>query len=422
VTDQPSLPSLAGADWLTWKPVGEIFTAIGSQGFDIRAVGGVVRDTLLERSVSDVDFATTALPEEVMECAQKAGLKVIPTGLDHGTVSIIDDGNAYEVTTLRRDVETYGRHAKVAYTVDWAQDASRRDFTINALYADAKGVLFDPLGGYGDIASRTIRFIGNANERVREDYLRILRFFRFNATFGDGDYDADALHACVKGRGGLQSLSAERINTELVQLLIASNSSYALRKMFDYGLLVGVLGAVPHLSRFERLIAIEAHLEEEPDAMSRLAVLAIMTLEDTGRLTQRLRLSNAQAKRLEQACGFHGFNADMDDVSVRSTLYAMGRTGCRAAALMAWAASGEDASDTRWRKLLSRIGEMPVPELPLQGADIVKMGVPPGPVVGEILCDIETRWIAGDFMATRPALLEMAQELSATRGETHTGL
>jgi poly(A) polymerase len=175
---------------------------------------------------------------------------------------------------------------------------------------------------------------------------------------------------------------------------------------------------VPHLSRFERLIVIEAHLGEEPDAMSRLAVLAIMTLEDTARLRQRLRLSNKQAKRLEQACGFRGFNCDMDDVSVMSTLYAMGRSGCRAAALMAWAVSGEDASDTRWHKLLGRIGEMSVPELPLQGADIVKMGVPPGPVVGEILRDIETHWIAGDFIATKSVLLEMAQGLIATHGGT----
>lgn len=413
MSQRSSLPSLAGADWLAWKPVCEVFAAIGAQGFDIRAVGGAVRDTLLSRSVSDVDFATAALPEQVMECAGKAGLKVIPTGLDHGTVTIIAEGKPFEVTTLRKDVETYGRRAKVAYTDDWAEDASRRDFTINALYAGADGALFDPLGGYGDIVDRNIRFIGDAGERVREDYLRILRFFRFNATFGEGEFDAGALHACVRARGGLQDLSAERVNSELMRLLCAPRAAGALRKMFDYGLLVDVLGSVPYLSRLERLIAIEAHLGDEPDAVLRLAALAMAVVDDAFRLTQRLRLSNTQRKCLEQAFGFRGLIADMDDAGVRINLYAMGRPGCRDAALMAWAASGDAVSDTRWRALLTRIADMPVPEFPLQGADIVKIGVPQGPAVGETLREIETRWIAGDFALTRAELLEIAQGLAA---------
>ncbi len=407
-----SLPSLAGADWLAWKPVCEIFKAIESQGFVIRAVGGVVRDTLLSRDVSDVDFATTALPEEVMECAIKAGLKAIPTGLDHGTVTIIADGKPFEVTTLRKDVETYGRHAKVAYTDDWGQDASRRDFTINALYAGADGTLFDPLGGYGDIANRKIRFIGDAGERVREDYLRILRFFRFNAAFGEGDYDARALHACVQGRGGLHGLSAERVNSELMRLLRAPRAAEALRKMFDYGLLVDVLGAVPHFSRLERLIAIEMHLGDGSDAELRLAALALCTLEDAALLTQRLRLSNTQRQRLEQASGFRSFVSDMDEAAVRSALYRLGRHGCRDAMFMAWAASGDAETDPDWRGLLARIEDIPVPEFPLQGADIMKMGVPEGSAIGEILCEIESRWMAGDFASSRSELLEAARELA----------
>ena len=410
----PSLPSLAGAHWLAWESVYEIFKAIGTRGFDIRAVGGAVRDTLLSRGVSDVDFATTALPEEVMECAEKAGLKVIPTGLDHGTVTLISNGKPFEITTLRKDVETYGRRAKVAYTDDWAQDASRRDFTINALYADADGTLFDPLGGYGDIAERKIRFIGDAGERVREDYLRILRFFRFNAAFGGDEFDTAALRACVRGRGGLHGLSAERVNSELMRLLCAPRATRALRKMFDYGLLVEVLGAVPHLSQFERLIAIEAHLGDEPDAMLRLAALVIVIHEDALRLRERLRLSKAQQRRLEQACGFRGLTADMDDTGVRTVLYAMGQSGCRDAARMAWAASGDAEPDTNWHSLLTRIAEMPVPTFPLQGADIMEMGVPQGPAVGGILDEIERRWITGDFAETRAELLEMARGVAAS--------
>ena len=411
MSHRSSLPSLEGTDWLAWKPVCEIFTAIGARGFDIRAVGGAVRDTLIAREVSDVDFATTALPEQVMECAKRAGLKVIPTGLDHGTVTVIAENRPFEVTTLRRDVETYGRHAKVAYTDDWAQDASRRDFTINALYVSADGTLYDPLGGYDDIAERKIRFIGDAVARVREDYLRILRFFRFNAAFGDGEFDAEALLACVKGRGGLHSLSAERVNSELMRLLRAPRAAEALRQMFDYGLLVDVLGAVPHLSRLERMIAIEAQMGNDPDAELRLAALVIAVLEDAERLTERLRLSNAQRQRLEQACGFRGLTARMDDAAVRTMLYRVGRPGCEDAALMAWAAAGDAASDTCWHKLFTRIGDMPIPKIPLQGADIIELGAPQGQAVGEILRELETRWIAGDFALTRQQLLEMAQRL-----------
>jgi len=418
---QTSLPSLKGAQWLAWKSVCEIFNAIGARGYDIRVVGGAIRDTLFSRSVSDLDFATTALPEEVMECAAKAGLKVIPTGLKHGTVTIIADGKPFEVTTLRKDVETYGRHAKVAYTDDWAEDASRRDFTINALYADADGALFDPLGGYGDIAERNIRFIGDAGERVREDYLRILRFFRFHAYFGDGEFDARALRACVQGRGGLQGLSAERVNSELMRLLCAPRAAEALQGMFDYGLLVDVLGAVPHLNRLERLIAIEMHLGDEPDAALRLAALVIWTFEDAMRLTQRLRLSNTQRQRLEHGSGFRGFTAEMDDAAVRSILYGIGRSGCRDAALMAWAASGDEASDGGWRALLTRIEKMTVPDFPLHGADIMKLGVPEGPAIGEALRDVETRWIAGDFTLTRAELLEMAHAKAVNIGDKTPG-
>lgn len=407
-----SLSSLAGADWLAWPGVREVFAAIGAKGFEIRAVGGAVRDALMRRRVQDVDFATTAAPETVMDLAQGAGLKVIATGLEHGTVTIIAGGRPFEVTTLRKDVETYGRRAKVSFTDDWLADASRRDFTINALYADADGTLYDPLDAIRDIGARKIRFIGDPRERVAEDYLRILRFFRFNAQFGDGEYDADALRACVSGRDGLRGLSAERVNTELMRLLCADRAAEALRKLFDYGLLVQVLGCVPYLGRLEKLIAIEAHLGMVPDAVLRLGALAVAGRENAARLTGRLRLPKADAKRLEGMCGYYGVKADMNDAEVTRGLYARGRAGFLDTAFMAWAASRDLASDAAWRDSIARIEAMMIPEFPLQGADIVGMGVSPGPAVGNILGEVERRWIAGGFETTRAQLLAAARELA----------
>lgn len=365
---------------------------------------------LLERPVQDVDFATPALPETVMELASKAGLKAKPTGIDHGTVTVVAGGHPFEITTLRKDVETDGRRAKIAYTDDWAADAGRRDFTINALYADAEGTLFDPLEGYGDIEERHVRFIGDARARVREDYLRILRFFRFNADLESGDFDAEGLRACVIEQAGLQELSAERVRSELFRLLSADGALKAVWKMFDYGLLVQILGSVPHLSRLERMISIDTELGMEPDAVLRLAGLAVMIPEDAEQLTERLRLSNSERNRLVLATDYYGMNADMDDFQVRTALYQRGLSGCHNAAFVAWATSGEPASDAGWHRLITRLDDVPIPEFPLQGSDIVKMGVKQGPAVGEILKEVEARWMADDFMDGKVELLEMARE------------
>ncbi len=405
------LPSLAKADWLNWPETRQLFSALGARGQEVRAVGGAVRDTLLGRAVKEVDFATAALPETVMELAAEAGLKAIPTGLDHGTVTVVAGDHAFEVTTLRKDVETYGRHAKIFYTGDWAADAGRRDFTINALYAGEDGTLFDPLGVVGDIGAGHVRFIGDARARVREDYLRILRFFRFNAELEAENFDAEGLQACIREQAGLQKLSAERVRSELLRLLRAGGALKALWKMFDHGLIVQILGGVTYLMRLERLIAIETQLGMEPDAVLRLAGLVLAVPEDAARLSDRLRLSNIERKRLEQASGYRDMHGDMDDGQVRRALYARGRSGCRNAAFMAWAISGDAASDTDWRRLVSRIDDVPVPEFPLQGADIVQLGVPQGPAVGEILKSVEARWTADGCTAGKTELQEMAREL-----------
>jgi len=413
------LPSLAKADWLKWPETRQLFSALGARGQEVRAVGGAVRDTLLGRAVQDVDFATTALPQTVMELAADAGLKAIPTGLDHGTVTLVAGDHAFEVTTLRKDVETYGRHAKIAYTDDWAADAGRRDFTINALYAGEDGTLFDPLGVVGDIGAGQVRFIGDARARVREDFLRILRFFRFNAELEAENFDAEGLQACIREQAGLQKLSAERVRSELLRLLRAGGALRALWKMFDHGLIVQILGGVAYLMRLERLIAIETELGMKPDAVLRLAGLALAVPEDAARLSDRLRLSNTECKRLEQASGYWDMHGDMDEGQLRRALHARGRPGCRDSALMAWAVSGDTIPGSAWRKLVTRIEDLPVPEFPLQGADIVQLGVPQGPAVGEILKSVEARWTAGSCTAGKTELLEMARELiSSKTGET----
>ena len=198
--DKTGLASLKDADWLTRKATQVVFDALSGEGVETRAVGGAVRNAFLKLPVAEVDLATTATPQEVIALAEKAGLKAVPTGIEHGTVTVIADGAPFEVTTLRRDVETFGRHAEVAFTRDWEADAKRRDFTLNALYADREGRVFDPLRGYDDLAAGRVRFIGDPAERIREDYLRILRFFRFNAYYGKGPLDEAGLKACVRER------------------------------------------------------------------------------------------------------------------------------------------------------------------------------------------------------------------------------
>ena len=268
-------PSLKDADWLKRPQVRHVFAALNKDGVTTRAVGGAVRNTLLGLPVAEIDLATTALPERVMTLARKAGLKAVPTGIEHGTVTVIADGIPFEVTTLRRDIETYGRHATVAFTQNWQEDARRRDFTLNALYAASDGTVFDPLGGYGDLIERRVRFIGDPSARIEEDYLRILRFFRFNAYYGKGPLDADGLAACVRLRADLEQLSAERVAGELKRILVAPQAVRAIETLFDYGLLTALLGGVPRLMRFARLVGAEEALGLAPDAALRLAALAV---------------------------------------------------------------------------------------------------------------------------------------------------
>ncbi len=399
------LPRLARAEWLQRPQTQRVFAALAARGHAARAVGGAVRNALLGQAVDDIDIATPALPDEVIAAVTAAGLKAVPTGVAHGTVTVVCDAIPYEVTTLRKDVATHGRHATVAFTDDWIADASRRDFTINALYCAADGETFDPLGGYDDVVARRVRFIGSAAERIREDYLRILRFFRLTAMFGEGAPDADALVACVRERAGLAILSAERVRQELLRLLAARRGPEVVSIMHDYGLVTEVVGAAPRPALLARLTAIEAELGLDPNALLRLAALVVEVPEDGERLRERLRLSNEEeAVLLRAAAPSGGIGAGVSERLAKAYLYAHGQAAYRERLLLDWARSGDAAASPAWRQRFALADTWPVPKLPITGADIMALGVPAGPRVGELLRALENWWIGQDFADDEAAL------------------
>ena len=402
-----SLPSLAGAEWLAKPQTQRVFAALTVAGHGARAVGGCVRNSLMGLAVTDIDIATTALPAETAAAAKAAGFAAIPTGIEHGTITVVADHLPYEVTTLRRDVATDGRRAVVAFTQDWSEDARRRDFTMNALYCAADGTVFDPLGGYGDLKARRVRFIGDPSERIREDYLRILRFFRFHATYGVGVLDADGARACVRLRDGLRQLSAERIGAEMMKLLVAPRAVEAVTEMFELGLLVDVLASAPRMPRFSRLVALERDCAATADAALRLKALAVHVTEDAARLTERLRLSSGQKAVLALAGPRLGTLTHVQDA--RGGLYRMGSADYRRHVLLQWAESGSFVDDEEWLALWNLPVSAPVPPFPLTGRDLLALGFAPGPKMGELLRELEAHWIASDFMAGADELIALAR-------------
>ena len=260
---------VAHAEWFLKPETQAVFACLNREGFEARVVGGAVRNTLLNEPVREVDFATTARPEDTLRLAAQAGIKTVPTGISHGTVTLIVHGVPFEVTTLRQDIETHGRRATVAFSEDWAEDACRRDFTMNALYAGSKGDVYDPLEGAADLLARRVRFVGDARTRIQEDYLRILRFFRFNAQYARGAFDREGVAASIRERFGLQRLSRERIRSELLHILVARRAVDAIEVMDESGLLILIFGGVTRRERFNWLCQIEAALGLWPDPIFR---------------------------------------------------------------------------------------------------------------------------------------------------------
>ncbi len=409
----PAPPRLTDAEWLVRPATRAVFAALAARGFSARAVGGAVRNALLGRPVVDIDLATTARPEEVIAAAEEAGLTAVPTGIAHGTVTVIAEHVPYEVTTLREDVETHGRHATVAFTGDWAADARRRDFTINALYCAADGEVSDPLEAYADLAARRVRFIGDARARIREDYLRILRFFRLTAEYGEGPPDTEGLAACVAERDGLAILSAERVRQEVLRLLVARRGPELIRTLQGYGLATYVLPVAPRPTMLRRFAEIEAALGIAPDAMLRLGALAVEVPEDAERLRERLRLSNDEHAALARAAADGSApDAEAPESEARTCLYVDGETAYRQRVLVAWVRSTEPPDSATWRARFTLPERWQPPRFPLGGADVMALGVPAGPRVGELLRALQAWWIAGDFAADEAALRARLAELA----------
>lgn len=391
--------SVAGADWLDFPHVRATLSALEAEGGPdcARFVGGCVRNTLRGAPVDDVDVATRLVPERTVAALERAGLKAVPTGVEHGTITAVAHGKPVEVTTLRRDVETDGRRAVVAFTDDWAEDAGRRDFRLNALYADLSGRVFDPVGGgVEDALQGRIVFVGEAETRIREDYLRILRFFRFYAWYGRGDPDGEGLSACQRLREGLGRLSAERVGKELLKLLAAPDPTAAIRLMAEAGVLEVVLPGWTGLERFVRLVA----LSDEPEL--RLAAL-LATSEDAAARAAGLRLANAQRDRMVAALG-PAPGLDLEARSARAWIF---RGGARAFAdrLQLACAADPSCDPERIAPALRLAADWRAPALPLAGADLQAAGLKPGPALGQALRRLEQAWIDSDFTLDREALL-----------------
>jgi poly(A) polymerase len=386
-----------------------VLAAIQANGARVRFVGGCVRDSLLARPITDIDIATPDPPSVVINLLKEAEVHAIPTGIEHGTVTAVFEGRHFEITTLRHDIETFGRRARVAYTDDWVIDATRRDFTINALYCDPDGAIFDPTGGLVDLDAGHVRFVGDPVQRIDEDFLRILRFFRFQAYFGRTPPDETALAACRARAHNLGILSAERVCGELLRLLAAPEPAEALRLMAAFDVLDQVLPEARAIPRLERLVELER--ETGGDPLRRLA--AVLEVDGTGAaaVAERLRMSNAQKEQLVVVAARPvKISAKMEAKAARRALYAVGAERFRDLVLIGWAEE-EDGHANDWRRLIASADDWHPPELPVRGADVIHLGVAEGPRVGEIMAAIEAWWIDGDFAADRDTTLAELKRL-----------
>jgi len=398
------------APWLKSGAGARVLALLNGDGEEARVVGGAVRNALLNIATGDIDIATTALPDEVVRRAKAAGIKCVPTGIDHGTVTLVVDAQPFEVTTLREDTETYGRKARVAFGRDWVRDAERRDFTINGLSVDADGLVHDHVGGLADIEARRVRFIGDAAQRIAEDYLRILRFFRMHAAYGAGAPDRAGYLACIAGRAGLASLSAERVRMEMLKLLVADGAEGAVIAMTDAGLLLTIVGGVTYTGPFAAMISAERALGLAPDPVRRLAALAVAVTEDAKRVAVRLRLSNAETKVLDSMGHRWWRLAGMDEMRARQRLYRLGEEQYRDRLMLAWARAGESFEAAYWREFANLPQRWTAPKFPLRAADFISRGIAEGPALGHVLTLAEDAWLAADFPLAPAALAAIADQ------------
>ena len=399
---------------MTEPKTAAVMGALMADGVPARFVGGCVRDAILGRVVKDIDIATAEPPDRVAALLTSAGLKAIPTGIDHGTVTAVIDGTPFEITTLRLDVETFGRRARVAYTDDWAADAERRDFTMNALFCDLDGTLYDPTGGLPDLKAGRVRFVGEARERIREDVLRLLRFFRLYAHYGTGEADRAALRACQEMAPEIANLSAERIWSELKLLLRAPAPAPVLDLMAGWDVLIHALPEAGSREPLARLVHVETKTATEPDPVRRLSVLLKMDAAGAMAFAGRLRLSNAETQHLRTLVNPPVRpSADRTDAQNRAVLYWLGEDIFVDLVLMGWAAVAP-ADDTIWQELTGLPDRSRIRAFPVGGKDVLALGVPAGKIVGELLAEIERWWMDNDFQPDRTACLEHLKTVASS--------
>lgn len=417
--------SIAGAEWLKSRTLQKLLGVLNEGGEEARIAGGAVRNALLGEPVADIDIATTTVPDETARRAEAAGFKAVPTGAEHGTITVVANGKPYEVTTLRDDIETDGRRAKVRFGRDWVRDAGRRDFTINALYATVDGRIVDLVGGLADLDSRTIRFIGEPETRIREDYLRILRFFRFFAWYGSGRPDAEGLKACARLKDGLDRLSAERVWIELKKLLAAPDPSRALLWMRQAGVLSSVLPESEKwgIDLIHPLVKTEADLGWTADPLLRLEALVPPEAGRMKALAERLKLSSAEAVRLDRWASQPAIAANTAETALARTLYdddqqaVVDRLSLSLAIARSKAVSDDQAMPEAGKlsRLLKFAETWESPEFPVKGRDLTAAGFAPGPRMGEALKLLEAEWVASGFKLGRDALIARAAAMAKSR-------
>ena len=371
-----------------------------------------------KKPVEDIDLATIFTPEEIIEKAKLAGIKTIPTGIEHGTVTVLINEATFEITTLRADVKTDGRHATVEFGTSWLEDAKRRDFTINALYVLADGTVEDPLGtGLVDIETQTVRFIGNAENRIREDYLRSLRYYRFASHYTKPPFDPQAISATIKLKEGLRSLSAERIKSELFKILSAPAPVEVVTELYQNGILAALLGTAPNIRAFIKLVELEKKLNGNADTSLRLAILSTWHVGDVERLTKRFKLSKTETKKIELKV-----KADLEKNSLITSLdltesegrflynkyfFILGKADYSSLIKLLYALGHCSLNLDAVIEKIKSIEAGEVKELPVKGADIIKKGVPPGPEVGKILEHLTMEWLKSDGEASSEELLAL---------------
>lgn len=408
--------------WMTAPQTVALIKALQADGKEARFIGGCVRNAVFGLPVTDIDIATPERPERVLELLQVANIKAIPTGIEHGTITAVIDDWHYEVTTLRIDVESHGRHATVAFSDDWRADAMRRDFTINTLSCNLEGDIYDPLTGLDDLGQRWVRFVGLARERIEEDVLRLLRFFRFQATFAGTTVDREALAACRLLAPRLKELSAERVRSELFKILEAPNPADTLGLMKGERVLEHVLPEAENLGRLRMICWLETTAIKvpsvRPDTLRRLAATLASDPSGHQALAARLRLSNEQTVRLStMTSSTLAINPETDLPARRKALYQLGADNVRDLLLLNWAE--EMSIEPRhspqrteaWLALLETADNWTHPVFPITGDDAITLGLEQGPGVGDVLGAVEDWWCEGDFKADRNQCMERLKKI-----------